>query len=152
MSVWGCSGPRQWYVCRRAFLPGLSPRFWVGIRTEKIRRAIAAAIRADSSGAYGGTEAWSFGPWTSSRAVPTGCSWHYTLYLSTFFSHGLPEWPRGKASPCQCRRCGFHRFRKMPWRRKRQPTPVFFLGNPIDRGAWWATVQRVTKRWTWLHD
>ena len=23
-----------------------------------------------------------------------------------------------------------------PWRRKWQPTPVFSLGNPMDRGAW----------------
>ena len=29
---------------------------------------------------------------------------------------------------------------KIPWRRKWQPTPVFLLGNPMDRGAWWATV------------
>ena len=27
--------------------------------------------------------------------------------------------------------------RKSPWRRKWQPTPVFFnLGNPMNRGAW----------------
>ena len=30
--------------------------------------------------------------------------------------------------------------REDPWRRKWQPTPVFLLGHPIDRGAWWATV------------
>ena len=24
------------------------------------------------------------------------------------------------------------------------------LENPMDRGAWWATVHRVTKNWTWL--
>ena len=29
--------------------------------------------------------------------------------------------------------------RKIPWRRKEQPTPVFFPGNPMARGAWWAT-------------
>ena len=37
---------------------------------------------------------------------------------------------------------GLERF---PWRRKWQPTPVFLLGNPMDRGAWWATVHGVTK-------
>ena len=26
--------------------------------------------------------------------------------------------------------------RKIPWRRTWQPTPVFFLGNPMGRGAW----------------
>ena len=24
------------------------------------------------------------------------------------------------------------------------------LENPMDRGAWWATVHRVTRSWTWL--
>ena len=26
------------------------------------------------------------------------------------------------------------------------------LGNPMDRGAWWAVVQGVAKRWTQLSD
>ena len=26
------------------------------------------------------------------------------------------------------------------------------LGNPIDRGAWWPTVDQVAKSWTQLHD
>ena len=26
------------------------------------------------------------------------------------------------------------------------------LENPMDRGAWWATVHRVAKSWTWLSD
>ena len=34
---------------------------------------------------------------------------------------------------------------KIPWRRKRQPTPVPLLGNPMDRGAWWATVLGVVR-------
>ena len=32
-----------------------------------------------------------------------------------------------------------------PWWRKWQPSPVFLPENPMDRGAWWATVQGVTK-------
>ena len=35
--------------------------------------------------------------------------------------------------------------RKTPWRRKWQPTPVFLLENPMDRGAWRATVRGVAK-------
>ena len=42
------------------------------------------------------------------------------------------------------------RFGKIPWRRKWQPTLVFLLGNPMDRGALWATVHGVAKSWTWL--
>ena len=34
---------------------------------------------------------------------------------------------------------------KVPWRRKWQPTPVFCLENPMDRGAWWATVHEVAE-------
>ena len=43
------------------------------------------------------------------------------------------RWHSGKESSCQCRRhrsCGFNLWvRKIPWRRKRQPTPVFFLAK-----------------------
>ena len=37
-----------------------------------------------------------------------------------------------------------------PWRRKWQPSPVFLLENPMDRGAWRATGHGVTKSQTWL--
>ena len=36
------------------------------------------------------------------------------------------------------------------WRRAWQPTLVFLPGNPMDRGAWQATVHWVAKSWTWL--
>ena len=38
------------------------------------------------------------------------------------------------------------------WRRAWQPTPVFLLENPMDRGAWRATVQEAAKSHTWLSD
>ena len=38
-----------------------------------------------------------------------------------------------KQSACQCRRCGFN------------PLQYSCLGNPTDRGAWWATVPGVAK-------
>ena len=31
------------------------------------------------------------------------------------------------------------------WRRKWQPTPVFLTENPMEKGAWWATVHGVAK-------
>ena len=44
--------------------------------------------------------------------------------------YGLPWWLRGKESACQCRRRGFDPWvRKIPWRRKWQPTPVFLPGE-----------------------
>ena len=38
---------------------------------------------------------------------------------------GLPRWHSDKECACQCRRCGFDRVRKIPWRRKWQPTAIF---------------------------
>ena len=37
---------------------------------------------------------------------------------------------------------------KAPWRRARQPTPVFLPEDPMDRGALQATVHRATKNKT----
>ena len=43
---------------------------------------------------------------------------------------GLPRWLSGKESACQNRRLGFDPcVRKIPWKRKWQPTPVFLLGK-----------------------
>ena len=40
--------------------------------------------------------------------------------------------------------------RKIPWRKKRQPNQYSCLENPVDAGAWWAAVPRVTKTQTRL--
>ena len=49
--------------------------------------------------------------------------------ISTTY-HRLPWWFCGKESIYQCRRCGFNCWvRKIPWRRKRQPIPVFLPGK-----------------------
>ena len=71
---------------------------------------------------------------------------------------GMPQWQR--APPC-CpnqlvlfgtidRVTSLSLFTFMHWRRKWQPTPVFSLENPRDRGAWWAAVYGVTQSQTWL--
>ena len=60
---------------------------------------------------------------------------------------GVPGGASGKEPACQCRRCKRHWFDpcvgKIPWRRAWQPTPC--LENPLDRGAWQATVHRVAR-------
>ena len=65
----------------------------------------------------------------------------------------FPWWPSSKEAAWRFRR---HRFdpwvRKIPWRRKWQPTPLFLLQNPINRGAWRATFHEVTKSQTQLSD
>ena len=60
--------------------------------------------------------------------------------------NGLPRWPSGKEPACQCRRHGFNPWvRKIPQKKKWQPTHVFLPGNPMDRQTWWATVRGVAK-------
>ena len=62
---------------------------------------------------------------------------------------GLLGGASGKEPTCQCRRGKRHGFSpwvgRIPWRRAWQLTPVLLPGNPIDRGAWWATVHSVSE-------
>ena len=57
-------------------------------------------------------------------------NWILSQYLHT---EGLLRWLSGKEPACQCRRhkrCGFNSWvRKIPWRRKWQPTPVCSPGK-----------------------
>ena len=50
-----------------------------------------------------------------------------------YHGHGLPRWYSGKVPACQCRRFrnqGFDPWvRKVPWRRKWQPIPMFLPGK-----------------------
>ena len=55
------------------------------------------------------------------------------------------------ATELQCRRTKFKPWvRKIPWRRKWQPTPVFLPGKSHGQGAWGATVDGIAKGQTWL--
>ena len=67
---------------------------------------------------------------------------------------GFPGGASGKKPSCQCRRhkkCRFDPWvRKIPQRRKWEPTPVFLPGESMDRGGWRATVHGIAKSQTWL--
>ena len=41
---------------------------------------------------------------------------------------------------------------RFPGEGRGNPLQYSCLTNPMDRGAWWATVQGVTKSWTQLSD
>ena len=88
---------------------------------------------------------------------------HLSVLLSTQSGHlkfleqvesllGFPDGAGGKEPTCQCRKHKRHWFdtwvETIPQRRAWQPTPVFSLENPVDRGAWWATVHRAAKSLT----
>ena len=62
---------------------------------------------------------------------------------------GFPGGTGGKESTCQCRRNKRHEFdpsvEKTPGEGHGNPFQYSWLQNPMDRGAWWATVHRVAK-------
>ena len=70
------------------------------------------------------------------------CSWSAVPNLRTSLPSplGFPSGAIGKKPSCQCRRHKRHGFdlwvRKIPRRRKWQPTLYSCLENPTDRGAW----------------
>ena len=65
----------------------------------------------------------------------------------------FPGGSDGKGSACQGRRGGFDLwFGNIPWRGNSNPLQYSCLGNPIDRGAWWATVLGVAKNQAWLSE
>ena len=83
--------------------------------------------------------------WAANRACSYG-----SKFLTLFLVLVMKNPP---ANAGVIKRHGFDPWvRKIPWRRKWQPTPVFLPGNPLDREAWWATVHRVTKSWTQLSN
>ena len=67
------------------------------------------------------------------------------LKLPSVVWSGLP-WGSGKESTYLCSRCGFDPWvRKIPRRGNGNPLQYSCLENPMDRGAWRATVHGVTR-------
>ena len=61
------------------------------------------------------------------------------------------RWLSGKESACHEGDWGFNPWvGKIPWRRKWQPTPIFFPGEFYGETNWQATVHEVAKSWTQL--
>ena len=64
----------------------------------------------------------------------------------------LPQWLSGKESACSTGATGdvgsIPGSGRFPGGEHGYPLQYSFLENPMDKGAWWATVHRVTKSWT----
>ena len=68
---------------------------------------------------------------------------------------GLPWWFSNKESVCQSRKLGFDSWvRKIPWKRKRQPTPAFLAGKSHGQRslAGYIRPMGLQKSWTQLID
>ena len=78
-------------------------------------------------------------------------AWHATK-CQVLLQWGFPGGASDKESACYCRRPkrqGFDpRVEKIPWRRNGTLLQYSCLENPVDRGAWRATVHGVTMSWT----
>ena len=79
------------------------------------------------------------------------------FFMYLHINIGLPRWLSGKESACQGRR---HSRRELalggedPWRRKRQPTPVFLPGESHGQPGGLLSIgsQRVGHNWSkWAH-
>ena len=67
------------------------------------------------------------------------------------YSVGLPWWLSGKESACQAGDSGsIPGLGRSPGEGNGNPLQYSCLENPMDRGAWRATVHRVAKSWTRL--
>ena len=87
--------------------------------------------------------------WVNSR------SWWWTGRPGVLWSMGsqsrtrLSDWTELNlcaGDHLQCKRPGFVPwFGKIPWRRRWQPTSLICLENPMDRGAWQATVHGMAR-------
>ena len=64
---------------------------------------------------------------------------------------GFPGGTSGKEPICQSRRHNWPWFDtwigKIPWEGNGNPLQYSYLGNPMDRGVWWATVHGVERVW-----
>ena len=64
---------------------------------------------------------------------------------------GLPRWLSGKESACDAGDVGLiPGAGRSPGGGNGNPLQYSCLGNPMDRGVWWVTVQKVAKSWIQL--
>ena len=68
-----------------------------------------------------------------------------SVFLRVNFLLELPQWYSGKKSSCQCRRRNRRGWGWCPGSRNGNLLQYSCLENPMDRGAWWATVHVVPK-------
>ena len=64
---------------------------------------------------------------------------------------GCPDSTSGNEPVCQCRRHKETGSGRSPGEENGNPFQYSCLDNPLDRGAWWATVHKVAKSWTQLN-
>ena len=68
------------------------------------------------------------------------------FFTKMYFGYGLPRWLNGKESACNAGDlCFIYGLGRSPGGENGNPLQYSCLENPIDRGAWWATIHGVEK-------
>ena len=83
-------------------------------------------------------------------------TWALSLYLNKCYYKGFPSGAAVKQSTCNAGDAGdiglIPGSGRAPGGEHGNPLQYSCLENPMDRGAWWATVRGTAKSWTWLRD
>ena len=75
------------------------------------------------------------------------------LSSASYYHPGLPWWLRQERIRLQCGRPGFDLWvGKIPWRRAKQPTPVFLPGESHGQRRLAGYSPWATKSWIWLSE
>ena len=83
--------------------------------------------------------------WLGTNNTCMNCVWLH-FFKSRVISHGRPLWLSGKESACNAGDVGLiPRSGRSPGEGNGNPLQYSCLGNPVDRGAWGATVHGVAK-------
>ena len=78
---------------------------------------------------------------------------YYYIYIIIYYILGFPGGSDGKESACNAGDLAFIPGSvRFPGEGNGYSLQYSCLENPMDRGAWWATVCGVAKSWTWLSD
>ena len=129
--------------------PGVRDRRWRGLQAEGKRQNKETRVSEKGDFAQDKDFCPVLGLYSDTNFAEVLLNGEVSLFSLTFI--GLPRCCIGKESSCQCRR--HQRGRCDSWVSSRR-SPVggngnqlqcSCLGNPMDRGTWWATVPGVAK-------
>ena len=91
-----------------------------------------------------------YSPWSSKELDMTEQLTHTHTHMQIY---GLSSWLHFKESTCQRRRLGsIPELGRSPGEGSGNPLQYSCLGNPMDRGTWWAMVHGVARSQTQLSD
>ena len=139
--------PSLWFTgSRTALLCGHSEpkpaNYWVSV-SSAVKQALLL-----SSSSLSSLLLYYYHPFSHS------CLLHLMSFNPDSQDIGLSQWLSSEESACQCRSAGntssIPGSRRSPGGGHGNPLQSSCLENPVDRGAWRATVHRVTKSRIWL--